>query len=70
MVCQDATKAETMLAITDHSRYDLIEVFLLDATFDGVNTIRSRAPLQLILIFDVCPCEELMVSRLQICGNK
>jgi hypothetical protein len=57
MVCQDAAKAETMLAITDNRWYDLVKILLLDPTFNGVNTIRSRAPLQLILIFDIGSCE-------------
>jgi hypothetical protein len=66
MICQYATKAEAMFAVTGHCWNHLIEVLLLNPAFNGIGTVWTRAPFQKLFIFDIGFGEEFVISVVKI----
>jgi hypothetical protein len=62
VVCQRAPKAEPMLAVAHHRRYDAAEISLLNATLDSVLAVRGRTPLKIFLVVHVCAHEEFVIA--------
>ena len=62
MITQGTAETEAILACTGHRRNNSTELFLLDATFNGVFAIRRRAPLQVLFVIYIGTCEEDLVS--------
>ena len=56
LVIGDATaEAEGVTAFAMHRGHNAVQVFLLDAAFQGVFAIRSGAPLEVFLVIHICP---------------
>ena len=66
MICLAASEAEPMLAVTRNRGHNLIQILLLDAAFDSIDAVGSRAPLQLVFVFDVGSGEKLVVPILKV----
>jgi hypothetical protein len=70
MIVQSAAKAKEMLTGTLYRRHDPIEVALLDGTVDRVLTVWCRAPLEILLVINVSPHQQRLISLLEIIGDK
>ncbi len=62
MVVQGAAEAKAMFARACDCRDYSAEIFPLNATFDGILAIGSRAPLQVLFVVDVGTREKHLVS--------
>lgn len=66
MVGKCAAKAERMPEGTGYGGNDFEEVALLDGAVDGENAVRRWAPLQVLLVVDICASEEFLVPFLML----
>ena len=62
MVVGTAAEAEVVAAGTYHRWNDFVELFMRNSTVDYILAVRSGAPPQILLVFDVCSVEELVIS--------
>ena len=61
MVGQSTAKAKAMMTRAFHCRYDTHEIFGSDTTADGVDAVRCWTPLEIVLVVNISPREELLV---------
>lgn len=57
MVFEGASKAKVMATIADYRRDDSVKVTLFHGAVDGIDTVGSRTPFEIILVVDVCARE-------------
>ena len=62
MVAQGAAKAKAMFARARDCRDYSAEILFLNATFQGILAIGSRAPFQVLFVVDVGTSEQHLVS--------
>lgn len=56
MVEELTAKTEVITAVAVNGRDYAIKVFLLDATFNGIDAVGSGTPFQVVLVVDICAC--------------
>lgn len=66
MVIEDTSKAESVFTVARHGRHEAVQVFAFDATLNGIHAVGCGTPLEEILVFDICACEELLVPEPQV----
>lgn len=62
MVVQGTAKTEGMITPTMNGRNNLVELTLLYATFNGIDTVWCRAPLQAVLVVYIGSAQQFFVS--------
>ena len=62
MVGEGAAKAKVMFALALDRGNDACELSVLDGAVYGIDAVGSGTPLEVVLVVDVCSCEELQVS--------
>ena len=70
MIAQDTPKTEPVAAKTSDGGNNFVEILLLNRTLDSVLAVWGGAPLQSILILNVCPGEQGMIPVSQIGGKE
>jgi hypothetical protein len=70
MIVQRAAEAKEMLTGTLHRGYNSVEVALLDGTVDRVLTVWRRAPLEILLVVNISPHQQRLVSLFEIIGDE
>jgi hypothetical protein len=66
MVCENASEAKAVPTVASHRRHHLVQITLLDLAFNSVYAVWSRAPFQCVLVLDIGPCKQLVISAVQI----
>ena len=66
MITQCAAEAECMVVATPNCRDDSHKVSLLDGALDGIFTIGTRTPLEIVLVVDIGSCQKDVISSLHL----
>jgi hypothetical protein len=64
MVGERTSEAEVVSTVAVYRRYHPCKVLVLNRALDSVFAIGSGAPLQVLSVVDVGPCEENLISVL------